>query len=348
MPISLPSSAFSIMALSPKHEDSPLSPYLLHHPDSDLMSPSHSLEADIDLQLGTLLAAADTVERGGSVEHRLKRAVAQVKAFKDLIVAKLLPELETLRRESRGTEERDRSADIVRSVDHLERRFYQSESILKRTIEDLKLQLESERLSKAQLQQEMLRKPSNSAEALVSTLRRQLEDLQEASRTDLQVHLQAQELRLKEQHAREMAQMYENYDLERQKAGRAPATGEVKRLGEALTQMQAQNRFLLQLLEDKNQLVATLTALLDSERSKSLPHAQVSVDLQEIRSVVKDLLLIKEGNSAIEKRNSALAAKLAVGNKQKAERKVRETERFYSAEIGGLSRMLSGLRTEQE
>lgn len=336
----------AVMALSPKHEDSPLSPYLLHHPDSD---PSHSLEADTDLQLRTLLAAADTVERGGTVEHRLKQAVALVKAFKDLIVAKLLPELETLRRESRGVEERDRSADIVRSVDHLERRFYQSESILKRTIEDLKQQLDSERLSKVQLQQELQRKTaSGPAEELVNVLHRQLQDLQEAGRTDLQVHLQAQELRLKEQHAREMAQMYENYDLERQKAGRAPAVGEVKRLGEALAQVQAQNRFLLQLLEDKNQLVATLTALLDSERSKSLPHAQVSLELQEIRSLVKDLLLIKEGNSAIEKRNAALAAKLAVGNKQKAERKVRETERFYSAEIGGLSRMLSGLRTEQE
>lgn len=324
------------MALAPKPEDSPLSPYLLQHPDS-----SHSQEADAELR--TLLA--DTVQPGGSVEHRLKRAVAQVQAFK-VLVAKLLPELDTLRRESRGLEERDRSADIVRSVDHLERRFYQSESILKRTIEDLKQQLDSERLSKAQLQQELQHKASAPAEELV-ILHRQLQDLQEASRTDVQVHLQAQELRLKEQHAREMAQMYENYDLERQKAGRAPAVGEMKRLGEALAQVQAQNRFLLQLLEDKNQLVATLTALLDSERSKSLSHAQVAVELQEMRSLVKDLLLIKQGNSALEQQNAALAAKLAVGSKQKAERKVRETERFYSAEIGGLSRMLGGLRTEE-
>jgi hypothetical protein len=344
-----PASIFlSIMALSPKHEDSPLSPYLLRYTDSNQISLNHSLEAETDLQLRTLLAAADVGEGAGTMEQRLKRALRQVKAFKDLIVGKLLPELEALRRESRSVEERDRSADIVRSVDHLERRFYQSESILKRTIEDLKQQLESERICKVQLQQELQRVLTVDQTALLTHMQSQLQDLQQASQADIAVQLQAQELRLKEQHAREMAQMYENYDFERQKGAGRTATGEVKRLGEALGQIQAQNRFLLQLSEDKNQLISTLTAMLDTERSKSQPHAQVANDIQQIRSLVSDLLLTKEGNSTLEKRNATLSTKLAVTNIQKTERKVRDTERFYSAEIGQLSRMLGGLKTEHE
>lgn len=321
------------MASRMEQTDSPLSAYLVKHTESDYLgSPRPRLSSysgmdksteELDMHVQTLISATDTLDRVISPENRLKRALMHIKSLKELITTKLLPLITALRHENQvlsrqlasgHTSPADRSAEIVRSVDHLERRFYQSEGILKRTIEELKQQVETERISKLQIQQELLTlKTSENHVNLVNELREQMREMQENHVSELKLQLHVQELNLKEQHAKEMAQMFENYDFERQRVGtKSTATGEAKRLGEALSQIQSQNKFLLQLMDDKNELITNLMNLLEEERGKVVSNSQVQIELQQLRQLVGDLLRNKEGNLAIEKKNALLAAKLAV------------------------------------
>lgn len=291
-----------------------------------------------------------------SLAGRLTKAQERIQTLTDLIQTQLQPEIEALRREnhalkdkpssssgkhpsrlsvSNQTDDKDKSGDLVHVIDHLEKRFFQSESILKKSVETLKMQLDQERRAKAKLQKELdnlvrdldsgihhmeLNKQENTevqakeakAEALLHI---EMEQIRASYQQELDARLKAQELALKEQHAREMAQMYENYDLERQKFGTKLApSSELKKCSEALGQLQYQNRFLLQLLEEKGALVRTLTALLEQERTRSQATIFANAEIEQLKSAIHVLLKEKgkEQGSTLEQRNASLASKLAV------------------------------------
>ena len=116
-----------------------------------------------------LIEPYETIETAAN--PRLIKAQHRIKSLTDLIRKQLQPEIESLRKENKelvllsarqtpnptgnNTGNEDRNAELMKAMNHLEKRFVQSEAISKKTIEDLKGQLEAERKEKKRLQKEL-------------------------------------------------------------------------------------------------------------------------------------------------------------------------------------------------
>ena len=327
-------------------------------------------------------------------EDRLTRAKEKIRVLKDLIQSHLQPEIEALKREnhalkekansscaknpsklsvSNQTDDRDKSGELIHVIEHLEKRFFQSESILKKSIENLKQQLDQERKAKSKLQLELdslvrdldhginhlglnphentqVQAQEAKAEAL---LHMEIRQIKESYQQELEARVKSLEIGLKEQYARDVTQILDNFDVERVKgSAKITPNTELKKCNDLLTQTQMQNRFLLQLLEEKGTLVRTLSGLLEvrtrqQERTRSQDLTVAGEEIEQLKKVIGEMVRCKEAgySSELQVRNASLAAKLAVRTTQKTEKKMRETQKFYSGELSQLNRMLNGLKS---
>ena len=352
---------------------------------------SHAI-SDVELPTTSVTEPAEISEAGNL---QLAKAQQRIQTLTDVIKKQLQPEIEALKKEKRelfssakhsskpsiSSIGEDPSLETGKPLNPLEKRLIQSEAILKKTIEDLKAQLDAERRAKLRLQRELdalvkdidhginrfqlvpqhettvyqaQEAKAEAAEVQVRSLQEQLVDLAAQHQATLRTSLSSLEQSLNTVHAAELAKVAEAWNVERSKS-KIPVMGEARKLSAMLEEMQRQNRFLLGIIEEQRTLIKSLGDLLEvasnqQERVKSQTTHLANHEIYELKKTLCDIIQSRKDSELrelLEKKNTELAAQLAVTFTQKTDRKMRETQRFYASEVSHLTQMLTNLHSDR-
>ena len=286
----------------------------------------------------------------------LVHAQIRIKSLTEVIKKQLQPEIEALRRENKellgsakhsfsGLGE-DQSEELVKAMNHLEKRFVQSESILKKTIEDLKAQLDVERKAKMRLQRELealvkdidhgishfhLRPQhettvyqaqeakEEATDAQLRSLQAQLSQQAAQHQATLRTSLSSLEQSLNASHAAELARVTEAWNVERGKS-KVPVMGDARKLSAMLEELQRQNRFLLGIIEEQRTLIKSLGDMVEvsttqQERLRTQDTHLANQEIYELKKTLCEVLQTRkdlELREGLERKNTELAARVAV------------------------------------
>lgn len=290
----------------------------------------------------------------------LVHAQSRIKSLTEVIKKQLQPEIEALRRENKellGSAKHsakhsfsdlgeDQSEELVKAMNHLEKRFVQSESILKKTIEDLKAQLDVERKAKMRLQRELealvkdidhgishfhLRPQhettvyqaqeakEEATDAQLRSLQAQLSQQAAQHQATLRTSLSSLEQSLNASHAAELARVTEAWNVERGKS-KVPVMGDARKLSAMLEELQRQNRFLLGIIEEQRTLIKSLGDMVEvsttqQERLRTQDTHLANQEIYELKKTLCEVLQTRkdlELREGLERKNTELAARVAV------------------------------------
>lgn len=290
----------------------------------------------------------------------LLQAQHRIKSLTEVIKKQLQPEIEALKQENKellGSAKHsakhsvsslgeDQSAGLVKAMNHLEKRFLQSESILKKTIEDLKAQLDVERKAKMKLQRELdalvkdidhginhfhllpqhettvyqaQEAKAEATEAQMRSLQAQLAQQTAQHQATLRISLSSLEQSLNASHAADLAKVVEAWNVERGKS-KIPVMGDARKLTAMLEEMQRQNRFLLGTIEEQRTLIKSLGDMLEvgttqQERLRAQATHLANQEIYELKKTLCDVIQTRkdlELREVLERKNSELASKVAV------------------------------------
>ena len=145
----------------------------------------------------------------------------------------------------------------------------------------------------------------------------------------------------------------EGWSVERGKS-KIPVMGDARKLTATIEELQRQNRFLLGIIEEQRSVIKSQGELLEvrdrqQERIRSHATHLANHELRELRKTLSDVIQTRKDSDyreVLEKKNQALTSKVNVGGMQKAERMMKETQRYYSSEVTYLTELLSSLHSD--